>query len=98
MNDSHLFVCSALQSQMIHSNKSDDALARKEKVSNEEAERTSEKQPSSTAFHPQEHAASREYFPIVGIGASAGGLAALKEFFAHVPKNSGLAYVIVVHL
>ena len=35
---------------------------------------------------------------IVGIGASAGGLAALKTFFAHVPEDSGLAYVIVVHL
>jgi two-component system, chemotaxis family, CheB/CheR fusion protein len=37
-------------------------------------------------------------FPIVGIGASAGGLAALRQFFAHVPEDSGLAYVVVVHL
>lgn len=35
---------------------------------------------------------------IVGIGASAGGLAALKTFFTHVPEDSGLAYVVVVHL
>ena len=35
---------------------------------------------------------------IVGIGASAGGLAALRTFFQHVPEDSGLAYVIVVHL
>ena len=35
---------------------------------------------------------------IVGIGASAGGLAALKTFFKHVPEDSGLAFVIVVHL
>ena len=35
---------------------------------------------------------------IVGIGASAGGLNALKEFFRHVREDSGLAYVIVVHL
>ena len=35
---------------------------------------------------------------IVGIGASAGGLAALKKFFEHVPEDSGLAYVVVVHL
>ena len=35
---------------------------------------------------------------IVGIGASAGGLAALKEFFGHVEKDSGLVYVVVVHL
>ena len=37
-------------------------------------------------------------FPIVGIGASAGGLEALEHFLSHVPKNSGLALVIVQHL
>lgn len=35
---------------------------------------------------------------IVGIGASAGGLAALKTFFRHVPSDSNLAFVVVVHL
>ena len=35
---------------------------------------------------------------IVGIGASAGGLAALEEFFKHVPLKSGLAYLVVQHL
>ncbi len=35
---------------------------------------------------------------VVGIGASAGGLAALRTFFAHVPEESGLAFVVVVHL
>jgi two-component system, chemotaxis family, CheB/CheR fusion protein len=35
---------------------------------------------------------------IVGIGASAGGLEALKQFFLEVPADSGLAYVVVVHL
>ena len=36
--------------------------------------------------------------PIVGIGASAGGLEALEQFFRHVPKGSGIAFVIVQHL
>lgn len=35
---------------------------------------------------------------VVGIGASAGGLNALKRFFEHVPADSNLAYVVVVHL
>jgi two-component system, chemotaxis family, CheB/CheR fusion protein len=35
---------------------------------------------------------------VVGIGASAGGLAALKRFFQHVPADSGFAFVVVVHL
>ncbi len=37
-------------------------------------------------------------FPIVGIGASAGGLEALEQFLGHVPENSGMAFVIVQHL
>ena len=35
---------------------------------------------------------------IVGIGASAGGLAALEQFFDHMPADSGMAFVIVQHL
>ncbi len=37
-------------------------------------------------------------FPIIGIGASAGGLEALEHFLRHVPKESGMAFVIVQHL
>jgi len=37
-------------------------------------------------------------FPIVGIGASAGGLEALELFLANVPAESGMAFVIVQHL
>ena len=37
-------------------------------------------------------------FPIVGIGASAGGLEALEQFLGNVPENSGMAYVVIQHL
>ncbi len=37
-------------------------------------------------------------FPVVGIGASAGGLQAIKLFFEHMPKDSGMAFVIILHL
>ncbi|MFT0867903.1 CheR family methyltransferase [Pseudomonas sp. CAM1A] len=37
-------------------------------------------------------------FPVVGIGASAGGLAALKVFFEQMPAKNGMAFVIVLHL
>jgi len=37
-------------------------------------------------------------FPIVAIGASAGGLEALEQFFAQVPKDNGMAFVIIQHL
>lgn len=35
---------------------------------------------------------------IIGIGASAGGLEALQQFFQHMPPNSGLSFVVVQHL
>ncbi len=35
---------------------------------------------------------------VAGIGASAGGMEALTEFFEHVPAHSGLAYLIMLHL
>jgi len=36
--------------------------------------------------------------PIIGIGASAGGLDALEQFFSHVPDSMGVAFVVVQHL
>ncbi len=38
-----------------------------------------------------------EDFPIVGMGASAGGLEALEKFFENMPDDSGMAFVIVMH-
>lgn len=37
-------------------------------------------------------------FPIVGIGASAGGLEALEQFLGRVPPGCGMAFVIIQHL
>jgi two-component system CheB/CheR fusion protein len=37
-------------------------------------------------------------FLVVGIGASAGGINALKDFFKNVPADSGMAYVVILHL
>jgi chemotaxis response regulator CheB len=36
--------------------------------------------------------------PIVGMGASAGGLEAFEHFFTHMPSDSGLAFVLILHL
>jgi two-component system, chemotaxis family, CheB/CheR fusion protein len=36
--------------------------------------------------------------PVVGIGASAGGLEAASSFFNEVPSHLGMAYVVVLHL
>ncbi|PXW95240.1 two-component system CheB/CheR fusion protein [Sphaerotilus hippei] len=37
-------------------------------------------------------------FPIVGLGASAGGLEALEQFFRVMPADSGMGFVVVQHL
>ena len=37
-------------------------------------------------------------FPIVGIGASAGGLEALEQFFQNLPEGAGIAFVVIQHL
>lgn len=35
---------------------------------------------------------------VVGIGASAGGLAALRSFFSAMPPDTGMTFVVIVHL
>ena len=35
---------------------------------------------------------------IVGIGASAGGLKAFEQFFSHMPPDSGMAFILILHL
>lgn len=55
----------------------------------EQQERKSRKQSAKKNEHT---------FLVVGIGASAGGLKALETFFTHMPADSGIAFVIIVHL
>ena len=40
----------------------------------------------------------KQRFPVIGLGASAGGLEALKAFFSKVPPDSGMAYIVLVHM
>ena len=59
--------------------------------------------PSPAAPEPEvsaegPHAERAHFFPVVGIGASAGGLQAMEQFFRNVPPTSGVAYVVVQHL
>ncbi len=48
--------------------------------------------------HANDQRSGNAHFPIVGIGASAGGLEALEQFLGNVPDGSGMAFVIVQHL
>jgi two-component system CheB/CheR fusion protein len=54
----------------------------------------SKKKPSE-AFKPKK---TESDFPVVGIGASAGGLEAFEKFFKNVRENPGIAFVLIPHL
>ncbi len=47
---------------------------------------------------PEKLVRSANLFPVVGIGASAGGLDAFKKLLKAIPEDSGMAYVLVQHL
>jgi len=57
------------------------------------AAKKSTKREARASANPQ----ASSLFPIVGIGASAGGLEALQKFFAHMPADTGMAFVVVTH-
>jgi chemotaxis protein methyltransferase CheR/two-component system CheB/CheR fusion protein len=68
----------------------------KDVVSEEVASKdVASKEPAS---HDVEQTAAKINLPIIGIGASAGGLEALEEFFSHVPASPGVAFVVIQHL
>ena len=46
----------------------------------------------------ESNANGRVAVPVVGLGASAGGLEAYKRFFSAMPSNTGMAFVLVQHL
>jgi two-component system CheB/CheR fusion protein len=47
---------------------------------------------------PVDSESHRPLFPIVGVGASAGGLEAFTEFLKRLPSDSGMAFVLIQHL
>ncbi len=49
---------------------------------------------SESAAPPKQPQTTR----VVGLGASAGGIQALRQFFQAMPANSGMAFVVVLHL
>ena len=76
--------------------------ARKETTQSKKLKKAAPKKKSSQQEPTQQKiAASRgqaQDIPIVGIGASAGGLEAIEGFFAHTPSGINIAFVIIQHL
>lgn len=50
------------------------------------------------SFEGEASGSTEKLCPIVAIGASAGGLDALKDMFAHLPNDTGMAFVVIQHL
>jgi two-component system CheB/CheR fusion protein len=73
-------------------------VARAPKVPPEQPETPLEEPPPSAEPPRSEGGATKPGCPIVGIGASAGGLEAFKKFFATMPADSGIAFVLIPHL
>jgi two-component system CheB/CheR fusion protein len=73
---------------------------KKEKAPGNAAKNNSTAQKKTSEKETAEPKAEKEKrgFPIVGIGASAGGLQALENFFAKLPADCNMAFVIVQHL
>lgn len=51
-----------------------------------------------TQEHQTQPVASEKFFPMVGMGASAGGLEAFEQFFNALPADTGMAFILVPHL
>ena len=54
--------------------------------------------PAEPAPSPPEEIAPSLPFPVVGVGASAGGLEAITTFLEHIPADPGMAILVAVHL
>ncbi|WP_430487689.1 CheR family methyltransferase [Priestia flexa] len=50
----------------------------------------------STILSPEVH--NQKAIHVVGIGASAGGLDAIEQFFANMPSSNGMAFIVIQHL
>ena len=75
-------------------------MTRKEKGTRREDTQGPEKEREETSVVEHAEQDEQEGFPIVGIGASAGGLAAFEAFFSGMPADAdpGMAFILVQHL
>ncbi len=72
---------------------------KKKKTSPNLARKTQVLGPPTRAEHTESVAdPARPGFPVVGIGASAGGLDAFIKFFKAMPADSGIAFILIPHL
>src|SRR5262245_52986439 len=69
-------------------------MGTKKKHAKEGTEMSARRQPKTPLIQP----VTPQSFPVVGIGASAGGLEAFRQLLEHLPTDTGMAFVLVQHL
>jgi two-component system CheB/CheR fusion protein len=69
-----------------------------EKMSQKKFSKKSQAKANIEAAEPKQQNNQNELFPVVGIGASAGGLEAFTELLSHLPIDTGMAFVIIQHM
>jgi two-component system CheB/CheR fusion protein len=77
--------------------KATQATARKQPAAKTKAPRVSTKT-SKELIESEKHKTHAKPFPIVAIGASAGGLEAVRELLTNLSPNTGMSYVYIQHL
>jgi two-component system CheB/CheR fusion protein len=70
----------------------EESAPQKQDQESTESEEGREPEEQGRAAKPEE-----EPLAFVGIGASAGGLEALEQFFWHMPPDNGMAFVVIQH-
>lgn len=74
------------------------AEADPKKTTRPRGKKASAKKTPTKALVPVSGLPMADYFPVVGIGASAGGLEAFEQFFTNMRPDAGIAFVLVQHL
>src|SRR5262245_31475916 len=69
-------------------------MASNKKHVRERTESGTRKKPKAPLIQP----VPPQIFPVVGVGASAGGLEAFRQLLEHLPNDTGMAFVFVQHL
>src|SRR5262245_40182443 len=68
------------------------------KSSNRKPSRARAARPTATAAPEEKPPPPQPPCPVVGLGASAGGLEAFQAFLSRLPEDTGIAFVLVQHL
>ncbi|BAY08280.1 chemotaxis protein CheB [Calothrix sp. NIES-2098] len=62
------------------------------------AKKSPSNSPAGQSSNAEQQNHQHELFPIVGMGASAGGIEAFTELLSHLPNDTGMGFVVIQHL